>query len=56
MKKYYENGDITTIVELVFCGYGIHAQSIFGKFVTTFSIEKGVIIDRSYISPNCFFR
>ena len=56
MKKYYENGNITTIVEYVFCGYGIDAQSIFGKFITTFSIEKGVILDRKYVSPSCFFR
>ena len=36
--KYYENGDITTIIYYRFVGYGIHAQAIYRRIITTFSI------------------
>ena len=42
-RKYYENGDITTIVEFRWAGYGINAQSVYDKIITTFSVADGII-------------
>lgn len=56
MTKYYENGEITTKVEFVFSGYGINAQSVYHKFITTFSIADGAIKDREYIPCKVFCR
>ena len=54
--RYYENGDITTKVEYKWVGYGLDAQSVYCKFITTFSIAKGVIKNREYVRANCFYR
>lgn len=56
MIKYYENGNITTKVEFVFAGAGLNAQSVYYKFITTFSIEDGVIKDREYVPCKVFCR
>lgn len=54
--RLYENGDIITKVEFVFSGYGINAQAVYHKFVTTFSISEGVIDYRKYYPCKCFYR
>jgi len=54
--KYYENGDITTIIEYQFIGYGINAQSVYQKIITTFSIARGVIKNREKQPVKCFYR
>jgi len=54
--KFFENGDITTKVTYVMTGYGINAQQVWGKRITTFSISDGVIKDNEWISPKCFYR
>ena len=54
--RYYDNGDITTKVEFVYSGQGINAQEVFHKFITTFSIARGVIIDREYVRCKVFCR
>jgi len=53
--RFYENGEISTKVEFITVGYGINAQSVYGKRITTFSISDGVIKDGEYISPKCFY-
>ncbi len=54
--RHYENGDITTIIEYVFAGYGLNAQGVYGKRVTTYSIADGVIRDGEYIAPAVWYR
>ena len=56
MIKYYENGNITTKIEFQHVGYGLNAQKVYCKFVTTFSIPRGVIKNREYCPPQCFYR
>ena len=41
--KHYENGDITTIINYRFVGWGLDAQSVYQKIITTYSIAEGVI-------------
>ena len=54
--KYYENGDITTVVEKVFVGYGLNAQPVYAKRVTTFSIAQGPIKENELIPAKCWYR
>ena len=54
--KYYENGDITTIIYYRFVGYGMDAQPIYRRIITTFSISRGVIRENEPQSVNCFYR
>lgn len=56
MTKYYENGDITTVVEFVASGYGLNAQTVYHKFITTFTIADGIIKDREYVPCKVFCR
>ena len=56
MIKHYDNGEISTKIEYHFAGYGRNARAIYGKYITIYSIAKGIIIDRQYIAPNCFYR
>ena len=54
--KYYENGELTTKVTYKFVGWGIHAQPIYRKVVTIFSIANGVIKENESQSVKCFYR
>ena len=56
MTKYYENKDITTKIEFKMVGYGIDAQAVYCKFITTFSIANGIILNRKFVAANCFYR
>lgn len=52
----YENSDITTIVDFVFVGYGLNAQAVFAKRITTYSISDGIIKNNEYIPAKCWYR
>ena len=54
--NYYENGEITTIVNYRFVGYGTDAQAIYRRIITTFSISRGIIRENEPQSVNCFYR
>lgn len=56
MTKYYENGDIITEVVFKPSGYGLDAQMVYHKIVTTFSIADGIIKDREYVPCKVFCR
>ena len=54
--RYYENGDITTIVEYRFVGYGKSAKPVYQKIITTYSIARGVIRDKERQSIKAWYR
>ena len=54
--RRYENGDVTTKVIFVRCGYGINCQSVYYKIVTTFSIAAGAIRYRQIVPCKVFYR
>ena len=54
--KYYENGEITTIVRYRMIGHGINAQQVYQRIVTTFSIARGIIRDNEPQPVKCFYR
>lgn len=55
-KQYYENGDITTVIDYRFVGYDLNAKPVYQKIITTFSISNGVIKDSEPQSVKCFYR
>jgi len=54
--RYYENGDVTTIIEYRFVGYGKDAQAVHQKIITTYSIAEGVIRDKERQSIRAWYR
>ena len=55
-RKYYENGDITTVIDYRFVGYDMNANPVYRKIITTFSIADGVIKENEPQSVKCFYR
>ena len=55
-RKYYENGDITTVIDYRFVGYDSNAKPVYRKIITTFSIADGVIKENEPQSVKCFYR
>lgn len=53
---YREHGDTTTKITYIAVGYGIDAQTVYGKRITTFTVADGVKRNDEYIAPTCFYR
>ena len=56
MKRIYENGNVSTMVEFIPVGYGVNSQVVYAKRVTTYTIAEGIIKDREYIAPKAWYR
>ena len=56
MKRFYENGDVSTVVEFFPVGYGINAQTVYAKRITTYTIADGIIKDGEYVAPAIWYR
>lgn len=55
-RKFYENGEYTTVIDYKFIGYGINSQAVYQKILTVFSIANGIIKENEPQPVKAFYR